>query len=494
MAAVRDIADQMYDDNFRKSSNDNDLDAGDTLRDIKREVNKSIRGIKGDQSSLTVQRNSKSDDQNVQAYFYNLTHSDLKARDEKTNSEPKKNMQRAYKDMSQWVKNYLKKSKQLDERIQKLQLIFDSFFNNFYIVMISAPSRKDAFTIFETLNSRGKDLTASDIIKNHIMSLMGEDKIQSGNEKWNALTENLDNNSDRITRFIRTYWASKKRIVPESKLYREVSAEIDDINAADALLSDLDKLVDLYTVLESPITPKAHYDFFDNKNITNDIDILSRLNVKLYYPVVMAMYHAKYSESDILKAVNKIISVFIRHRTIINDGTNKLETGFSDVARKIWNLELSSIDQINHEIDVKLLPTDEAVKASFTVLKKLGAQRGPKKWTLVYLLSELYSVEYDDFTDGAYIKAFGDDDYRPVQISTDDSLDDHKNFIGNWVILEKSLSKVDFKNLDDAVNKLSRSSLKGNKQLAERIRNTGWTQSDVDQRQKEFSDDATVIW
>lgn len=494
MAAVRDIAEQIYNDNFRGSSNEEDLDAGDTLRDIKREVNKSIRGLKGEQSSLTVQRNSKNELQNVQTYFYNLTHGDLKARTEKTNSEPKKNMQRAYKDMSQWVNNYLKEFKQLDERIQKLQLVFESFFNNFYIVMISAPSRKDAFTIFETLNSRGKDLTASDIIKNHIMSLMGEEKIQSGNEKWNMLTEKLDNNSDRITRFIRTYWASKKRIVPESKLYREVSAEINNINDADSLLSDLDKLVNLYTVLESPVSPKAHYEFFDNKNITGDIDILNRLNVKLYYPIVMAMFYTKHSESDILKAVNKIISVFIRHRTIINDGTNKLETGFSDVAHKIWNLQLVSIEQINQEIDTKLLPTDEAVKASFTVLKKQGAQRGPKKWTLVYLLSELYSVESDDFEDGTYGRAFADDDFRPVQISTDDSIDDHKDFIGNWVILEKSLSKTDFKDLDDAVNKLSRSSLKGNKQLAEQIKNSGWSQAGIAQRQNDFSNDATVVW
>jgi len=493
MAAIRDISQKLYDDNFKGSKDEAELDVGDTLRDIKREVNKSIRGVNGEQSSLTVQQNLKNEKQDLQSFFYDLTHSILTAQSESTNSEPKQNMQHAYRDMTLWINNYLKQYKQLGERITKLQLIFDSFFNNFYIVMISAPSRQDAFTIFETLNSRGKDLMASDIIKNHLLSLMGSD-IEEGNEKWNKLTDKLDNNSGRITRFIRTYWASKKRIVPESKLYREVSTEINNLNDAQLLLNDLDKLVDLYTVLEYPTSPKAHYEFFTNNLVTENIDVLSRLNVKLYYPIVMAMYYKNYREDDILKVINKIISVFIRHRTIINDGTNKLETGFSDIAHKIWNLELKSVDDINTELNIKLLPSAEATHASFTVLKKNGGQRGAKKWTLVYLLSELYSVEYEDFEEGSYQKVFNDDDYRLVQISTVSELGEHQDFIGNWIIIEKSLSKVDFKDTDELVQKLSRSDLKGNKQLAQYIGENGWVQEDIDKRQSAFSEDATIIW
>lgn len=493
MSVIRDIANQLYSDNFKGAKNDDDLDAGDILRDIRREVEKSIRGQNGSTSSLTVQHNSKNEDQDIQAFFYRLTHGNVASRTEKTSSEPKLNMQSAYNDMNKWVNGYLKNYKELNERITKLQLLFDSFVGKFYIVMISAPSLQDAFTIFETLNSRGKDLKASDIIKNHLMSLMGND-IKEGNEEWSELTDKLDNDSDRITRFIRTYWAAKKHIVPESKLYREVSSEINSTNSAQSFLNDLDKLVVLYTVLESPLSPKKHYQFFDNKLVTENIDILSHLNVKLYYPVVMAMYYKKYNDGDILKAINKIISVFIRHRTIINNGTNKLETGFSDVARKIWNLELKNVNDIMNELNDKLLPSKEATQASFTVLEKAGGQRGAKKWTLVYLLSELYGFVYDDFEEGIYSRVFNDDDYRLVQISTDDSIGDHQNFIGNWIILEKNLSKSDFKDTDDLVKKLSSSRLKGNQELAQSIKDSGWTKESIEERQKAFSTAAITIW
>ncbi|WP_257594041.1 DUF262 domain-containing protein [Lactiplantibacillus plantarum] len=54
-------------------------------------------------------------------------------------------------------------------------------------MIISALSNEDAFIIFETLNSRGKDLKASDIIKNHLMSISGN-QISEANEKWQMMS------------------------------------------------------------------------------------------------------------------------------------------------------------------------------------------------------------------------------------------------------------------------------------------------------------------
>lgn len=489
MAVIRDIAHQMFND-YKK---DNQSDALLDLRDIERQVEKAIRGNGGEHASLTVQHTSENDEQDLQAFFFDLTHDSAKAMEIKTNSEPKKNMQKAYKDMHQWITSYLKESKVLDERISNLQLVFDSFFSKFYVVMISAPSLQDAFTIFETLNSRGKDLKASDVIKNHLLSLMG-DNIEEGNKMWGALTNKLDNNSDKITRFIRTYWASKHKIIPESKLYREISSDIKNVNDAKQFLSDLDKIVDLYTVFDSPTTPKAHYEFFENKLITENIDILSRIHVLLYYPVVISMYYKGYRESDILKVVHKITCIFIRHRTIINDGTNKLETGFSDVAKKIWSIELKNVDEIIKELNDSLLPLNETTENSFKTLTKTGGQKGSKKWILIYLISKLYETEYNDFEDKLYQKVFDNDNYKLVQLDTDSISDSRQNYIGNWTIIEKNLFKNEFKDLNDLAITLNKSQLSGNKALAQTINDHGWSDADVNERQNLFTDDVTNIW
>lgn len=483
LAAIRDIAQKMYNDNFRNTQDESIREIGDTLRDIRREADKSIKGNDGNKSALIVQ-------DNMQPYFFNLTHS---KKVENLNYEPKKKMREAYQNITKEVNTYLKTEKELKGRIDKLRLIFDSFVSNFYVVMIAAPTRRDSFTIFETLNSRGRDLTASDIIKNHLMSILNED-LNDSNEKWNQLAEKLNNSSDEITKFIRVYWASKKRIVPEAKLYREISSEVDSVNEARKFLEDLLALVELYSVLVSPTSPRSHLKFFQNRLVLESIDVLNHLGVKLYYPVIMAMYYNNYHEEDILKVTVKITQVFVRHRTIINDGTNKLENGFSDVAHKIWNYQIKTVEEINREMSEKLLPSSEATKVSFSVLKKAGGQRGPKKWTLVYLLAKLYEVSCDDFAEGIYTQIFDDDDFRLIQIGTDDRISEYKELIGNWTILEKKLSNKEFKNVNELIKQLSLSKLNANRELAETLKTTDWNQSTIKQRQQRFTSAVTAIW
>ncbi|WP_125580234.1 DUF262 domain-containing protein [Levilactobacillus cerevisiae] len=495
LAVIRDISLKIYQDEFRGHEETVNLESGDDLRIISRQVDKIIRGNKGGTPSLTVQHGENGEEKlPLQAFFFDLTHGTQSAREGHVTSEPMKNMQTAYHDMERKVLETVKQETRLSDRIDKLQSIFELFVNNFYIVMISAPSLQDAFTIFETLNSRGKDLKASDIIKNHLMSLMGQDNIGDANQLWSGITDKLDSNSNRITRFVRTYWAAQYKIVSEAKLYRAVSDRVKDVNQARAFLKNLNNLVELYTVLENPMAPKAHSTFFNNAGVTRRLDVLSRMRVMLYYPIVMAMYHCEYSEADILTVVNKIISVFIRHRTIINDGTNKLETGFSEIAKNIWSLEYSGVDAIIAGMNERLLKTNEETEVAFSVLSKDGGLRGAKKWTLVYLLSELYEVHYDDFDEDLYDKVFDDDNYQLVQISNAAEVGEYQTYIGNWTILEKNLVASNFKDSDRVAEQLAKSSLKGNQDLARTLQQGTWTMDDIKRRQESFADDVTLIW
>ncbi|KAF1280710.1 DUF262 domain-containing protein [Lactiplantibacillus plantarum] len=498
MAAIRDISIKLGDKikSFPSDINMED-EIGDTLRIIRRQVSKSIRGTKGEQPSLVVQQNvgDQNSSETLDNFFKRLTNTRLAENDYKTISEPKKNMLNAYVDITRSINTNIEHGKELGTRIDQLQIIFDSFMEHFYIVMISAPSRQDAFTIFETLNSRGKDLKASDIIKNHVMSLMNKDDLRNANQIWNQITRPLDNNSDRITRFIRTYWASRYRVVSEARLYREISDKISTVTEARKFLTDLSSLVDIYTVLESPISPKAHYNYFENKRLDQQLDILNRMHILLYYPVVLALKYRRFSESDMLTVVRKIISIFVRFRIIMNQGTNKLESGFSDVAHQIWSLNLSNSNAIINYMDDHLLPSDDQTKASFEVMSKEGGKRGSKKWTLVYLLAELYEAIYDDFdNDTLYQQVFSDDKYSLIQISSDNEIKDYATYFGNWTMLEKELTKNSFSSMDKLISALTKSKLNSNHKLATQLQENGWNVEKIKQRQFSFVSTAVLIW
>lgn len=454
----------------------------------------------GNEATLIVQARNKNG-ANIQKYFQELTTSVATAEIYYKNNKkvnPIEKMHNAYNRLRKAVQKKLEECKTWEGRITVLKNIFYSFTKGFYVVMLSTPDSQEAFTIFETLNSRGKDLNASDIIKNHLMSIISSrndgTKLSDVNKVWNEIAEYLNNDSAKLTKFIRTYWSARARVVSEAKLYRAVSQHILKKDEAERFLKDLRDEIELYSVLLSPRTPKGHKDYYANIKINERIDILNRMNVVLYYPIMFAMWHHRFNEKDVLQVLQKIISVFIRHRTISSKGTNVLETGFASVAQKIWSLELGTGQAVVDELNSKLLSSDKETQGYFNELQKEGGSRGAKKWTIIYLLSELYSATYDDFVnDDLYQKVFDEDKYQPAHISESKGIS-NQNYLGNWTIIEKEIHLDDAKDNDGLVAQLKRSQLNANKILAHQIAENSWDDTFIEDRQTILGRKSTVIW
>lgn len=480
LAVMRDIASEAY----MHNRDDMSPDSGDVLRDVQRDVRKFLRGEEDSQPSLMLQHgNQDKEGRDANAFFATLIHGGPGH----AYTEPTKNMVAAYKYFQKHITSSINTSNTWAGRVDRLSQLFKAFVDNFYVVMISAPSQRDAFIIFETLNSRGKDLKASDIIKNHLMYLSGSD-IEEANQKWNAVSHELKDDSDRITHFIRTYWAARQRLVVESHLYRSLSQELTNGAKGNEFLDDLEQLVDLYTMLEGAPLSKLQ-NFFQNDALAEQIDILSRLRVKLFYPIVLALAKRGFSQSDMVIIMQKVISIFIRHRTIMNDGTNSLETGFAVIAEDIWNGKLNSVHAINEAMTERLMKPDAQVKGAYLNLNKDGGLRGPKKWTLVYLLVQLYDEELEE-------KAFTDDDFQLVHVGETSVSPTMLNYIGNWTLLEKGLVSDYERAVGDNRTRarlLNRSFIAVNHELANEVEQ-GWNDQKLAARQAAFASESIVIW
>lgn len=491
LAVIRDTAQKMLTDEADRLTQD----SRDTLRDIMRDINQRlIRGENGEQATLKLQASSESD-RELQDYFYKRTHSqDVNYLDNSQKTEPMKNMDAAYLEFQRGIDKSLSQKKTLGERINLLDRTLRTFIEKFYVVMISAPTQRDAFIIFETLNSRGADLKPSDIIKNHIMFLL-EDDLENTNLLWAKVSDQLNADSDRITSYIRSYWTATRRLVTEGALYRSLSQELNSKSEGKDFLDDLVELVHAYDVLENPWSPVANRDLFKNRMLHAEIDILDKMSVKLYYPIFLSMRKQRFDEKQIAQVLHQVISIFVRHRTILNNGTNTLESGFATTANKIYRGELTSVDDINTDLKRPvMLHSDADVLAAFSVLSKDGGQRGQKKWALTYLLSEL---AYADKEEDYYEDVFREDKYELVRIAelndmTDDVDTDHDSRIGNWTLIEKAY-KFDERDADGKYQALHGSLFPGNDVLAEQVKK-GWNNDAVEARQNKMSDHVVVIW
>lgn len=88
------------------------------------------------------------------------------------------------------------------------------------VIYVTVKSLDDAYTIFEVLNSKGKDLTPIDMIKNSLFSILTEDEpMDSAAEKWKELKQSLRNCVDiDLNIFYRHYWLSKYGLSTARKL------------------------------------------------------------------------------------------------------------------------------------------------------------------------------------------------------------------------------------------------------------------------------------
>lgn len=56
------------------------------------------------------------------------------------------------------------------------------------VIYVTVKSFEDAYTIFEVLNAKGKDLSSIDIIKNSIFSILTDEApLDMASEKWNNM-------------------------------------------------------------------------------------------------------------------------------------------------------------------------------------------------------------------------------------------------------------------------------------------------------------------
>lgn len=105
-----------------------------------------------------------------------------------------------------------------DYTIDNLKKVRDGILN-IEVIFVSVSDELDAFTIFETLNAKGKDLTPFDLIKNQIFKNYQKiTTLDEPNDTWKKIKENINWNE---INFLNNYWSSRFKKVSDIRLYRE---------------------------------------------------------------------------------------------------------------------------------------------------------------------------------------------------------------------------------------------------------------------------------
>ncbi|GAA9023320.1 DUF262 and DUF1524 domain-containing protein [Helicobacter pylori] len=244
-------------------------------------------------------------------------------KDRRKPSEPSLKIMENFKLFEEWIR---KNTNQLETIFKGLEKLM--------IVEIALEKGKDnPQLIFESMNSTGKDLTQTDLIRNYILMGLEPEKQKIFYKKyWRAMEEDFKQNETLFNQFVRHYLTIKTREIPNiNKVYeafkdyrQKKGIEIED------LLKDLQK----YCGYFCQIAFKKEA----NKDLNKALSFLVDLKMDVIYPLLLELY-SDYSDGVLSKAdfipIIALIESYICRRTVCGLGTNSLNKVFPSFTKHI---------------------------------------------------------------------------------------------------------------------------------------------------------------
>ncbi|GAA8303315.1 DUF262 and DUF1524 domain-containing protein [Helicobacter pylori] len=270
---------------------------------------------------------------------------------------------------SKIVENFELFGKWIRKNTDKLETIFKGL-DKLMVVEISLERGKDnPQLIFESMNSTGKDLTQTDLIKNYIlMGLEPEEQKIFYEKYWRAMEKDFKQNETLFNQFVRHYLTIKKREIPNiNKVYEAFKRYQQERGIeTEALLQDLQK----YCRFFCQIVFKKEAD----KDLNKALGFLVDLERDVIYPLLLELY-SDYSDGVLSKQdfipIIYLIESYICRRAVCGLGTsglNKIFVSFTKKINKDQYLESIKVHFLLLETTKGKFPKDSEFKNLFITI------------------------------------------------------------------------------------------------------------------------------
>jgi len=203
------------------------------------------------------------------------------------------------------------------------------------VVRLTVPNESNAFRVFETLNDRGMDLSAVDLLKNYLFGCVYDEKHPQGltqmEHRWALLTGTLQDL--RQEDFLKVYWTSRHGLVLLDEIFDNVKDTCKTPEDAQALSIDLNEASEHYAALdESEDQVWAPYGSDGRKLIGN----LKVLGSKLVRPAILSGLK-KLDAKDFVRLLWILEVIIVRWQVIGAGRTGTIERQCARLAELIWN-------------------------------------------------------------------------------------------------------------------------------------------------------------
>ena len=259
---------------------------------------------------------------------------------------------------------------------------------------------EDPQIIFETLNSLGKPLTLSDLVRNFVLLNMESNKQSDIYEKiWHPNIEDiLNENSSKFFRdYLQYKTSSSLKVVSDNntkELYHQFKAFVEDkFENHNDFVIDIVRFVKCYKWIITEIVnePISHNSTKDKEIKELLRNIFHDIKAEAFKPLVMGLleYH-QYTVNDIrltdeflISTLTTIRTYLIRRRILgLTQGENKNIVTFSKKIEDLSNGNNFMIELLTNLFYRLRLPNDNEIKNSLTLMNFYEGSKQYSKFVL----------------------------------------------------------------------------------------------------------------
>ncbi len=209
---------------------------------------------------------------------------------------------------------------------RRLSLWTQFLTNRLYFAVFVHPDPGAAYQVFEVINTRGRELTTADLLKNYLLSQTSQESRSDHYKRWRSLSSQFaTGHSNSFVQFIRHVVSLHAGYILPKDLYdylaqRRGATQAPSVND---LLEQLEDWLPIYLqmidpTVDGPATP-VQLRIFES---------LNELNVAAVRPLLMAASRLPAGDSS----MEEVLKVVTRRAVVGNLGTSGAERRFSDAA------------------------------------------------------------------------------------------------------------------------------------------------------------------
>ncbi|QUW27771.1 DUF262 domain-containing protein [Bacillus cereus] len=430
--------------------------------------------------------------------FFQKAIQNLEKEELKPSSKEEQRINEAYSYFFEKINSLKSNYSTLEAHIEFLKAIRNQILS-LKTIFISVNDMDEAYTIFETLNSKGISLTTTDLIKNDIFKVLNyEHPIDDAKESWKTILSNTKSShkDTSINTFIRHYWLSKYEFITHNRLYKAYKKQqINEVENMKAFLNELLAESYVYKMISNP--DMSDWKQHEEKQIFFSLEALNIFKVTQLKTILLSLIAQRkkgiVSLTQLKSAIRMLENFHFIFTAISSDRAAGLEGKYSTIARKIRNAKKKTeINDALKELNDYLIdkkPNYEKFERGFMKLKFTNNNTSDKK-LIQYILKRFEEKRHT--TEELFIGNISLEHIVPQADGTEGL-----ELIGNLLPIDQKLNQMaDRKSFKDKLVVFSDSDLKLIQEfISDYNTKDEWTTEDIIQRTKKMAKEAfEEIW